>query len=194
MAHLLEDVKIRANSYAVVGDDIVITNTRASKRYIELLKECGIPINTSKSVISHNSFEFCKKYIRDGEIMNFPSWKAHYVSTHTKDPSNILLLLGQFNKLIPSYRSLVRPKSFRPRHVKTSIALHRRLFVPGQPKVVRIPEVIWKHAVKVSTIQRHLAMPKLGKLETGDDRVLHRLKYAKQVSSVFRDKSKKIRL
>jgi len=193
MAHVIEGVKIRVSSYAVVGDDIVITNTRVSKRYIELLEECGIPMNTSKSVISHNSFEFCKKYIRNGEITNFPSWKAHYVSTHTRDPSNILLLLKQFMVKIPSYRNLVRSGLFRPRHIKTALALHRELEIPGMPKVVRVPEVIWKHAVKVSAVQRHLLMPKLSKLTTGDDRVIHRIDHARTISSVYRNKSKKIR-
>jgi hypothetical protein len=39
--------------YEVLGDDIVIFDPSLAKKYVELMELYGVPLNQSKSVISH---------------------------------------------------------------------------------------------------------------------------------------------
>lgn len=55
------------SDYALLGDDIVIANESVAKAYLRIMKDLGVEINLSKSVISSsNSCEFAKKLFIEG--------------------------------------------------------------------------------------------------------------------------------
>lgn len=56
--------------YALLGDDIVIADSRVATEYYNLMvHEFGVEINLSKSLISNKLLEFAKRLVlRDGEI------------------------------------------------------------------------------------------------------------------------------
>lgn len=59
--------------YRILGDDIVIFNTKVAKRYQWLLKQLGININLSKSIIGtseSSQIEFAKRLAKDGKEMS----------------------------------------------------------------------------------------------------------------------------
>jgi hypothetical protein len=51
------------NSYAVLGDDIVINNDAVAAEYLLIMKALGVGINLSKSLISGDFAEFAKRYV-----------------------------------------------------------------------------------------------------------------------------------
>lgn len=50
------------SDYALLGDDIVIRNSKVADSYLEIMKSLGVSINLNKSVISDNFAEFAKTY------------------------------------------------------------------------------------------------------------------------------------
>lgn len=56
--------------YAVLGDDIVITDTLVAKRYEECLQELKVEISRQKSMISDSgAFEFAKRFrVKGGTV------------------------------------------------------------------------------------------------------------------------------
>lgn len=55
------------SDYALLGDDIVIADESVAKAYLRIMKDLGVEINLSKSVISSsNSCEFAKKLFIEG--------------------------------------------------------------------------------------------------------------------------------
>lgn len=54
--------------YEVLGDDIVIFDKRLAQCYLEVMKDLGVEINLSKSLISPNLpvFEFAKRTLYKG--------------------------------------------------------------------------------------------------------------------------------
>lgn len=62
-------------SYALLGDDIVIHDDKVAEEYLILMKDFGVEINLSKSLRSHNCFEFAKKLILVDQITGqFSDW------------------------------------------------------------------------------------------------------------------------
>lgn len=54
--------------YALLGDDIVIANEVVALQYARMVKEFGVDISESKSIISDSgSFEFAKR-VREGSV------------------------------------------------------------------------------------------------------------------------------
>jgi hypothetical protein len=54
-------------SYALLGDDIVIANGQVARSYLALMKEIGVDISVSKSLISRKGvLEFAKRFIVKG--------------------------------------------------------------------------------------------------------------------------------
>jgi hypothetical protein len=53
--------------YAVLGDDIVIGNTKVAKSYLNILTELGVQVGLAKSLLSPkgNSLEFAKRTFVD---------------------------------------------------------------------------------------------------------------------------------
>jgi hypothetical protein len=56
--------------YAILGDDLVIANRPLAGYYLEIMKELGVEINLSKSLISQNgTLEFAKRaYVRGVDV------------------------------------------------------------------------------------------------------------------------------
>jgi len=50
-------------NYLVLGDDVVIADDNVSIEYLKIMKDLGLEINLSKSMISKNGCEFAKKWI-----------------------------------------------------------------------------------------------------------------------------------
>lgn len=60
-------------NYALLGDDLVLTNIRVVREYRKLLSLLGVDISESKTHISKTMYEFAKRWYRDGvEISGFP--------------------------------------------------------------------------------------------------------------------------
>lgn len=58
--------------YEVLGDDIVIFDTNLADSYLEVMKNLGLEINLSKSIVSHSkpSFEFAKRTFSFGNLVS----------------------------------------------------------------------------------------------------------------------------
>jgi hypothetical protein len=55
------------DGYAVLGDDIVISNALVAREYRTLMAELGVGIGIAKSLISHNgTLEFAKRFYYSG--------------------------------------------------------------------------------------------------------------------------------
>lgn len=57
--------------YGILGDDIVILDEEVALSYLEVMKELGVSINLSKSLISPSGhFEFAKKFASPTELLS----------------------------------------------------------------------------------------------------------------------------
>jgi hypothetical protein len=58
--------------YEVLGDDIVIFDTDLANSYLEVMKQLGLEINLSKSIVSHKKpvFEFAKRTFSEGNLVS----------------------------------------------------------------------------------------------------------------------------
>lgn len=58
--------------YEVLGDDIVIFDTQLANVYLEVMKNLGLEINLSKSIVSHKlpTFEFAKRTFSNGNLVS----------------------------------------------------------------------------------------------------------------------------
>lgn len=66
------------SNYELLGDDIVLFDKEVAKAYLLLMKELGLEINLSKSVICKNglTFEFAKVTGHNGKDVSALPWKA----------------------------------------------------------------------------------------------------------------------
>lgn len=61
------------NDYILLGDDIVIKNDKVAKRYIKIMTKLGVDISSSKTHVSIDTYEFAKRWIKNGrEITGIP--------------------------------------------------------------------------------------------------------------------------
>nr|WLK77421.1 RNA-dependent RNA polymerase [Suillus luteus mitovirus 4] len=59
--------------YILLGDDIVIKNNKVANKYITLMTRLGVDISQSKTHVSKDTYEFAKRWIRNGqEITGIP--------------------------------------------------------------------------------------------------------------------------
>lgn len=64
------------DNYELLGDDIIIFDEDVALAYLSLMEEIGVPINTSKSVVSVNkTTEFAKVTTHNGENVSAISWR-----------------------------------------------------------------------------------------------------------------------
>jgi hypothetical protein len=62
------------DSYAVLGDDVVIQNSKVARNYLDLMNYLGVEISLPKSMISFNHLEFAKKiFTKEGDIVSMVS-------------------------------------------------------------------------------------------------------------------------
>jgi hypothetical protein len=59
--------------YIILGDDIVIFNSKVAKKYLQIMRALGVRISLHKSIISHKGLtvEFAKKFIYQGERIKY---------------------------------------------------------------------------------------------------------------------------
>lgn len=55
------------NNYCLLGDDIVLTDQQVATEYLALIKAVGGTINLEKSHVSQDTFEFAKRWFRNGQ-------------------------------------------------------------------------------------------------------------------------------
>lgn len=54
------------SNYALLGDDIVLTNSEIVKHYKDIMSELGVTINNNKSHESKDTYEFAKRWFHCG--------------------------------------------------------------------------------------------------------------------------------
>jgi len=78
--------------YSVLGDDVVIFDEAVANQYLDIMRDLGLGINLSKSVISRNgSFEFAKRFIVQGQDLSALSFKELDVAMLSLDAMALLL-------------------------------------------------------------------------------------------------------
>jgi hypothetical protein len=78
--------------YAVLGDDVVIGDPYVAEQYLLIMKELGVDVNMTKSLVSSNgSAEFAKRYICHFADASPLSWKEYAVATQSVDVALELL-------------------------------------------------------------------------------------------------------
>lgn len=79
------------DNYELLGDDINIFDAKVAPHYLSLMKDLGVPINASKSVVANTeAFEFAKVTGYKGRNVSAISWKM-FISQNT--------MLGRVNIL-----------------------------------------------------------------------------------------------
>jgi hypothetical protein len=107
--------------YEVLGDDIVIFDTSLANSYLEVMKQLGLEINLSKSIVSHNKpvFEFAKRTFSWGNLVS--GITLSQINSHISISSAISntynwIRLGYLNNLktiITSLNQFRKVKSFK---------------------------------------------------------------------------------
>jgi len=60
------------HDYTLLGDDIVIRSDAVAQSYKKILDILDMPISLTKTHVSSNTYEFAKRWVRDGkEITGF---------------------------------------------------------------------------------------------------------------------------
>jgi len=78
--------------YSVLGDDVVIFDEAVANQYLNIMRDLGLDINLSKSVVSRNgSFEFAKRFIVQGQDLSALSFKELDVAMLSLDAMALLL-------------------------------------------------------------------------------------------------------
>lgn len=91
-AHLCGHAKF--NNYILLGDDIVIKDDKVAKKYIAIMTKLGVDISETKTHVSKNTYEFAKRWIRNGqEITGIP---LHGIADNIKSPFIVYLILLDF--------------------------------------------------------------------------------------------------
>jgi len=57
------------SNYALLGDDIVLTNSAVAEQYRTILSQLGVSISEQKSHVSIDTYEFAKRWIHRGQEM-----------------------------------------------------------------------------------------------------------------------------
>lgn len=61
------------SNYCLLGDDLVLTNSKVVREYLTIMNELGVEINSDKSHTSKSMYEFAKRWYKDGEeVSGFP--------------------------------------------------------------------------------------------------------------------------
>lgn len=111
------------SEYILLGDDIVIYNDAVAERYKILIKDLGVSISEAKSHVSEHTYEFAKRWIRNGiEISPIP---LRGIIDQINQPK---LLWQQFMDLLESGRGPKVPM------ISSTIALSFMREVLGIPR------------------------------------------------------------
>jgi len=112
--------------YVLLGDDIIIADSKIAQAYKELMSELCVPISEEKTLVSNETFEFAKRIGHKGtEVTPFPlpailtTWKRYF--------------------LLQNSLETARTRGYRIDHDKEQIAILNilsRLGKPGQAQRV----------------------------------------------------------
>jgi hypothetical protein len=100
----------RFEKYGVLGDDIVIFDKDTADQYLVLMKQLGVSINISKSVISDGTkvFEFAKRIVKGSSDLSPIGAKAALISFLYPDMSSVALVDAVQKSSITQETSLER--------------------------------------------------------------------------------------
>jgi hypothetical protein len=86
------------DEYLVLGDDIVIGNTKVALEYQQLMLDIGVPINRSKSLLSDNgSFEFASQFVHKA-THNCSPFSMDEITVAKSSLPGLLLLLSKLRR------------------------------------------------------------------------------------------------
>jgi hypothetical protein len=136
--------------YAIVGDDVVIYNKLVAETYIRLLNDLEIPINRSKTIVSDDSFEFCKRFYSEGHLVTPLSLKGIAVCGALKDPGLFYNLFS--DRECPfSYQDFC--SLFTRKKIRAWLSINQHIDLPGIPcSLRRIPSEVVDHAIRTAEI------------------------------------------
>jgi len=117
--------------YEIVGDDIVIFSRDLAKEYLSVMTAIGVPINSSKSVVSKKGVvtEFVKRISVKGNEVSAFSWKQ-FLSQDTL-LGRINITIGLFlkereflgNRAMSVFNTVLKERSYDTRPFKDVLAL-----------------------------------------------------------------------
>lgn len=85
--------------YIILGDDIVIKNNKVALKYIQLMEKLGVEISMHKTHVSKDTYEFAKRWIRQGkEITGLP---LKGLLHNWNDPRIVFLEIWNYLNRIP---------------------------------------------------------------------------------------------
>lgn len=96
------------DKYELLGDDIIIFDELVAIQYLSLMRDLGVEINESKSVISPDGrvIEFAKKTYLNGINVSSLPWKAILVSKTSLDLASLIYSLHDKLDVSQSYKWL----------------------------------------------------------------------------------------
>jgi hypothetical protein len=90
----IKSLNVWYSEYELLGDDIVLFEKDIAEEYLRLMKDFGVGINLSKSIVSKNkSFEFAKVSWINGAFVSAISWKMFISQNNAMGRVNILFQL-----------------------------------------------------------------------------------------------------
>lgn len=168
--------------YAVVGDDLVITEREVMKNYLKLCNELKIPINIGKSIEGFDTFEFCSRIVVNGKMRSTPSLKAYFEASRSMDPYPLLKLFKEYHVPMPTWINLCRV--FKRETLRNMLASND-LDIIGKPNIQKIPDTILSHADRVLGVDRNITSYKKSYKVMSEDPFESRLNYARTVISIY---------
>jgi hypothetical protein len=172
------------SEYAIVGDDVVICNSKVAREYYKVLESFDIPISTQKCVSGVGTFEFCHRIVRNGILQSVPSWNAYAMSHISRDPTPLMTIYRNYG--LDLRYGLLRAW-FKPKHVRTACAFQEFIFSDiqgGTLSVEIIPSNVIGHAVRSLEIAEIRSRIICEPLST-DDKFLNRLNYCINIQKMF---------
>jgi hypothetical protein len=125
------DIKFR--HYAMLGDDIVIADDVVAARYVQYIKDIGVEINMSKTLVSPNTFEFAKHLYHKGQdVSGFPISGMYEMR---KIPTMVYLFIAE----------QIRSRGFQPSQPLLSYDLFKDLYDRLGAPVPAIRKILYPH-------------------------------------------------
>jgi len=81
------------DQYILLGDDIVIYDDNVAREYQEIIRKLGVDISTTKSHISKDTYEFAKRWFRDGK--EFSGVPINAILSTKSNPIGLLEVIRQ---------------------------------------------------------------------------------------------------
>jgi len=128
----------RFSDYRILGDDIVIRHDEVARQYQEILRQLGVGISKTKTLVSKDTFEFAKRlFYKDEEVTAFPvhgiavavvsGWQELYSVLETASKRNFGSLL-----------SLVMPRVIEGIYRANASAIHLHTLTKEERKEITI--------------------------------------------------------